>query len=359
MISGNSVGNITELSYLSILCYILGGILMGISMNDLYRADKRMKDERKDFEKQLACKTGQEKELSAVENVEKVLNGNQNVLLGLLRRQDEFYASYKNDIEQIVGVCGSFFDEIQKISKEQRDAVINVKNEVEKIGKLHLDNTGIQESITQLTEMKENVGQLHLDSLAVKEDMGQLHLDNLAMQKGIDQLHVDNGDVQESFNQLHLDNKEVQIAVDQFHIECAQMQKDTEEEILQIKTISNEVFKKLDMIDEKANQTKEASLAIDQNIEEVISEIKDIMEAVQEKLEYLQEDIQEQENDKKKKLNSIMKEIQGRNEGDNLEIDKISNQYEQFKNTINEMVDVMKGIAKEDVKVMGEFLKKC
>lgn len=238
-----------------------------------------------------------QKELLAVQNVEKAIVDNQNVLLGLLKQQDEFKENYKGNSEQMYYLMKEAFEELQNKEKTHANEIANVTSMIEKtITTLHTKNNSILNLLEQLHADDDEIKNIAEKAMLQMQDISNVISD------GIKQI-----------NQNIIQINQIPCMVDE-----------------SIKDLVSEFGNMLENMEEKMEYLQE--------------DIRDEEKSRTKKFNSI--------------ITEIAGSTEACNEDMTKEIKKLSDQYDQFEKVISGIVNQMNNIAKEDIEVLKGFLNK-
>ena len=335
MASADSIGDISSISYLNLVCNVVGGIMMGGSAFFYFKEESRKKSELRQLVEKLAGKEEHENEISALKAIEKVLQVHSATLLSIDEKQERI----------IAGVCDN---------SEIRDTILEISESVEERLK-SLEKSFINQNSQSMETITEKISGL----LECVEGL----TDNLSTNAQELLNAIENAE-----KTIKDENCKLYNAMDTLHIDYAEFRRQNESDFEKIyelqveqqKILKTEIVEILKSIDHRIEEVNLLPAEISESVESLILKFGNTVDDIQKGYKNLVEDIEDQEKARTKKFNSIMSEIrdtsEDTNEGLAEEIKKLADQYISFEKVISTIVDQMSHMAEEDIKVMKGFL---
>lgn len=298
MASAGSISEISNITYLQLVCNVVGGIMMGGSAFFFFKEESRKKKELKVLVEKLPGKEEQENEINVLNAIEKVLQGYRENLKVIDENQEKIIAS----------VC---------------------------------DNSEIKDFMTASTQnLRDTVENIEK---AIKDE-------NFKLYSAVDVLHIDYTEFrrQEDHNFAMVIENTTNV-VQKLEIQANHLEES-----------KNEIMEILIRIEQSVNDFNSLPGKISESIETLMNTFEKSVDRIQMGYQYLAEDIKDEEKDRTKKFHSIMTEIRDSTEESNEEmteeIKKLAEQYESFEKLISAIVNQMSLMAEEDINVMKGFL---
>lgn len=336
MVSGKQIGSICDISYIGLICNVVGGIVMGGSAVSFYRIGQKKKDEVKALAENFVGKEEYEKELRVIQSIEKILTDNQKTLRALEEKQIAFYDFYasqgvlRNDIECISNTI------IQVILEAKCFLLDKQTASVEQILKL----------LDLISNYMKNIDSIYAESQAINGNLNLLHDDLDEMQKYAKLIHTNNDNVSKMLD-----------VISSNYFECVNKIID---EMKGIKQLSEDIIGNINDVYERIDNINLMPNLISESVENLIKKFGDTVTEIQIEFKHLEEDVEEQEKNRTKLFKKIMEEIRDSTEGSNediaFEMSKLGSQYEQFEKVLSSIVSQMSHIAEEDMEIMKGFL---
>lgn len=323
MVSGSSVSEACNITYLNLICNIVGGIMMGSGAYCFIKEKEKKKDELILLAEKLVGKEDQEHEMNVLVSIET-----------LLQEQSKVLSIIEEDQKRVIDIVGD--------SSEIADGVGTIKASLDNhfnLLKKEMNNLSEKNAkgFEKLSGVTKNVGQIiEAEKPLLNEAVETLHKDNVALV----------AKTEDTLSQLIKNTADL--------LNIVQLQAT---EVLGEK---NTIVEFLKTIDQRIERLNILPREISESVDELIARFGDSISSIQNDYKNLAEDLDDQEKNRTKKFSLIMNEIRDNaeeyNEEMSEEMKRLSDQYTAFEKTIFAIVEQMSHMAEEDIKVMKGFL---
>ena len=345
MASAGSVSDISNITYLHLVCNVIGGIMMGGSTVFFFKEEARKKNELKLLVEKLSGKEEHENEINVLNAIEKVLQEYRETLRTIDENQEKIIAGVcdnseiKDSITAINELLKDCFDSLEKqvATQDSKTAETIIEKICNLIKCVDTMTEIIPASAQNLRNAVENTEK------SIKDESAKLY-------NAVDTLHIDYTE----FRRQEENDFAIVIENTTSVSEKLQIQANHLEEL------KNEIIETLRSIEQRIEGVNLLPGEISESVEKLITKFEKTVDSIQSDYKNLADDIEDQEKARTKKFNSIMTEIRDSSEESNEEmteeIKKLAQQYESFEKMISSIVDQMSHMAEEDIKVMKGFL---
>ena len=345
MASAGNVSDISNITYLHLICNVIGGIMMGGSTFFFFKEEARKKNELKLLVEKLSGKEEHKTEINVLNAIENVLQEYRKTLRTIDENQGKIIAGVcdnseiKDSITAINELLKACFDSLEKQVATQdsktaeaiTEKICNLIKCVEMMTKI------ISVSTQNLKNVVENAEK------SIKDESTKLY-------NAVDTLHIDYSE----FRRQEENDFAIVIESTTSVSEKLQIQANHLEEL------KNKIIDTLRSIEQRIEGVNLLPGEIDESVERLITKFEKTVDSIQSNYKNLADDIEDQEKARTKKFNLIMTEIRDSSEESNEEmteeIKKLAEQYVSFEKMISAIVTQMSHMAEEDIKVMKGFL---
>lgn len=345
MASAGSISDISNITYLYLVCNVIGGIMMGGSTFFFFKAEERKKNELKLLVGNLSGKEEHENEINILNAIEKVLQEYRETLRTINENQGKIIAGVcdnseiKDCITAINEMLKECFDSLEKQVATQDSKTAEAVTE--KI-------CNLIKCVETMTEMVPISAQNVRD--AVENAEKSIKNESTKLCNAVDTLHIDYTEFK------HQKENDFAVIIENMTSVSEKLQIQANH----LEGLKTEIIDTLRCIEKRIEGVNLLPGEICESVERLIAKFEGTINSIQSDYKNLADDIEEQEKTRTKKFNSIMTEIRDSSEESNEEmteeIKKLAEQYESFEKTISVIVDQMSHMAEEDIRVMKGFL---